>query len=1314
MKKLGKYEVLGELGHGAMGIVYRARDPMINRLVALKTITTGLAGDPALLERFYREAQAAGGLQHPNIVTIYDMGLADDVPFIAMELVEGENFEQLIARKSPLAVTRKLVYAMQACRAFDFAHKRGIVHRDIKPGNVMVGKDGTVKVVDFGIARLLETSKTQTGMLIGTFAYMSPEQYHGEHANERSDIWSFGVLVYELLSYQRPFTGTTPASLMHNICNEEPAPLRTLLPECTEELEQTVSKMLRKSPGERYDSMEDVLLDLDLICKALQSQSVIDLLNQGRQFLDQENFSEARDVVRQALQFEAGNQQARALLEKVNAGLKRIHNRPKAQQLVEKGQSLLEQGKLQEAKVAAENALQLDSSFAAAEDLECAIQKELDCARAVAELLDAARQHLAEGLPDDADSALAKVLEIEPGNMHVGNLKQQVLTERAEREKTRRLQAALQHARDLWTRQDYTACIRLLQDLEREFPAEEEVTRFLDTVREDHIQQEKQQALLESRNLLAAGDPGAAIQLLSELQKRFAADEEIRRLLDDVRKDEENQRLASGLAEARSLLTAGQHEACISRLTSLRETFPDEAEIPQLLEMARQMQAEQARQKGIAEAGKLLEVRKYDECLAYLAALDKQFPGNEEILVLQRAVREQQSKQEKHRRLDEARHLLADHRYDASIRLLETMQADYPAETEITKLLASAREDLGEQKKQQILAEARALLAAQAFEEAVALLDSFVAAHPKDFAVTKLRNLVEKEQDKHSKAARIQRELDGVKTLMGEKKYPEVIARTKELLGEFPAEPNFIRLGEFAAERQANIENEKLLQKTLEDAKARVHAGRFPEAVRAAQDGLRTFPGNAELQALQQEAAAQQKKQEVRRQIEQRVRDIRVKINREQLSDAIDLAKKTLATLGPDTDISHLLNSAEVEVQAREKKRIQERTLETIRSMVSSGDLHGATEAIDAASESNIWEAFDPRVQRLLEQIREAETKPTTADASASPASAPTLLKEYAFFQPATLPISPAAPESTAPVNRTAASPPPQASVGSVALPSSPPPQPVRPASALPTEALEPLPLAAPAELPPVAGHSRIAAPRAEPRTELDRSAARSAPRATVEARRDSLLSARTVGVVVAAVFVIGATVWIAADRPKPEPKLEQGSSTASSSSGSQKTQPPKTPDSTNDTALRNLLLQESAQAALATGDFRAARQAAEQLKQNGGNPAELLASIDQAEQRELKKWEAQFEQVKNGRDSLAVQQLKTLQAKFQSAANDGGPQSAEAYTYLNKVSATLRAGGSPGAKTATNPRCEAIQERGQLGETLSDAERAFLRDSCH
>src|SRR5262249_938553 len=147
-----------------------------------------------------------------------------NTPYIVMELIEGESFDQLISRREDVSTMSKLNYALQACRAFDYAHKRGIVHRDIKPGNVMLNKEGVVKVVDFGIARVLDTSKTQAGMLIGTFAYMSPEQYQGEHADERSDIWSFGVLLYEFFYYRRPFGGENPASLMHAICSQPPRP----------------------------------------------------------------------------------------------------------------------------------------------------------------------------------------------------------------------------------------------------------------------------------------------------------------------------------------------------------------------------------------------------------------------------------------------------------------------------------------------------------------------------------------------------------------------------------------------------------------------------------------------------------------------------------------------------------------------------------------------------------------------------------------------------------------------------------------------------------------------------------------------------------------------------------------------------------------------------------------------------------------------------------------------------------------------------------------------------------------------------------
>src|SRR4029077_1389763 len=208
-----------------MGVVFKARDPQIGRLVALKTITAGLADSEELLARFYREARAAGGLQHPNVGTVYEMGDAEGAPFIAMEYLEGESLEELIERRAKLSLAQRLSYIVQTCRALDYAHRRGIVHRDIKPGNIMVTIEGAVKVVDFGIARLVDTSKTQTGTLLGTLGYMSPQQLRGKHADERSDIWSVGVVLYELLAYQRPFSGENHAALLLSIVQDEPKPI---------------------------------------------------------------------------------------------------------------------------------------------------------------------------------------------------------------------------------------------------------------------------------------------------------------------------------------------------------------------------------------------------------------------------------------------------------------------------------------------------------------------------------------------------------------------------------------------------------------------------------------------------------------------------------------------------------------------------------------------------------------------------------------------------------------------------------------------------------------------------------------------------------------------------------------------------------------------------------------------------------------------------------------------------------------------------------------------------------------------------------
>src|ERR1700757_4058160 len=199
-------------------------------MVAVKTITSGLVDKPELLERFYQEARSVGSLQHPNIVSIYELGQAEGIPFIAMEYLEGESLDRIVESRPVLPLFLKLGYIVRTCEALDHAHRHGVVHRDVKPANIMVTKDGTVKVVDFGIARLLDVSRTQTNLMIGSRAYMSPQLYKGERADARSDIWAVGVTLYELLAYLRPFGGENEAELMFHIIYENPEDLAAAAP----------------------------------------------------------------------------------------------------------------------------------------------------------------------------------------------------------------------------------------------------------------------------------------------------------------------------------------------------------------------------------------------------------------------------------------------------------------------------------------------------------------------------------------------------------------------------------------------------------------------------------------------------------------------------------------------------------------------------------------------------------------------------------------------------------------------------------------------------------------------------------------------------------------------------------------------------------------------------------------------------------------------------------------------------------------------------------------------------------------------------
>ncbi len=229
LTKIGKYDVVEVLGKGGMGIVYKATDSRIGRMVAIKMMTGGFAENPDLLKRFYREAQSTGMLQHPNIVIVYDLGDQDGNPYLVMEYLEGEPLDKMIATKRELSMVEKLGFIIQCCTGLNYAHQRGIVHRDIKPANLMVLKSGDCKIVDFGIARVGDNSLTRTGQVVGTITYMSPEQINAQVVDGRTDIFSAGVMLYELLTGVLPFDGKDTASTLLKIIHEPPPPLSNYL-----------------------------------------------------------------------------------------------------------------------------------------------------------------------------------------------------------------------------------------------------------------------------------------------------------------------------------------------------------------------------------------------------------------------------------------------------------------------------------------------------------------------------------------------------------------------------------------------------------------------------------------------------------------------------------------------------------------------------------------------------------------------------------------------------------------------------------------------------------------------------------------------------------------------------------------------------------------------------------------------------------------------------------------------------------------------------------------------------------------------------
>ncbi|HEY4735183.1 MAG TPA: protein kinase [Gemmatimonadaceae bacterium] len=292
ISSIGKYRILELVGEGAMGVVYRAHDPVLERTVAIKVMNESIARQEDLRKRFLREAQAAGSLQHPNVVTVYDLGEADGHLFIAMEFVPGVDLEQMIDLGEPMSLQSRLDIVIDVLTGLSYAHRKGIVHRDIKPANIRVAEDGRAKIMDFGVAHLSSSSMTRTGSFLGTPSYMAPEQITQGQTTSATDIFAVGAVLYQLLAMMKPFDAPTLQNLLFKIITEKPRPITEMTPGLPPSLDRIVMKALEKEPSARYASALDMANELTNVRAKLSgpaypasislSASVADAIEQSR------------------------------------------------------------------------------------------------------------------------------------------------------------------------------------------------------------------------------------------------------------------------------------------------------------------------------------------------------------------------------------------------------------------------------------------------------------------------------------------------------------------------------------------------------------------------------------------------------------------------------------------------------------------------------------------------------------------------------------------------------------------------------------------------------------------------------------------------------------------------------------------------------------------------------------------------------------------------------------------------------------------------------------------------------------------------
>ncbi len=599
IRQIGKYTVIDVIGAGGMGIVFRAHDPAIGRTVAIKMLKkTGDTGATGLFDRFFsREMKSTGSLNHKNIVTVFDSGEHDGNPYLVMEFLDGEPISKLISERRAITLVDKLDVVIQLCDGLQYAHDRNIVHRDIKPANIILLADGTAKIVDFGVARIAggESSILQTGQLVGSLSYMSPEQINSLPIDGRSDIFSSGVLLYELLTFELPFKGADAASTFVKILREEPLPLSHHLREFPPSLQTALSRALAKNVNERFQTAEEFGFDLLAVQRDLKEAMVSECMRRADAAMQRGDLDRARDQLLDVIRLDRQNERANRLLRDVRKALQRQQRSSQVDQMRSQAQVALAGLQYEEALACADQALRLDptdpDSIRLCEDIRSAISR----AKSVREALNRAESALFAGDFDEAKEAVEESMRLAPNDSEARALASVVNKELAERSRRRRVQEFVDQARRGIAERKFTDALDALHRAEELDPSDSNVRELLQWAQRGQEQEKKRRSLQEITDqiekALHAGDFSSACTISEMGLQRFPEESTLLRLraISEKQRDiaDRRQFVHDQSLAVKVLTNDGKLSEAVQVLTIALRKYPGEPNLESLLALTK-------------------------------------------------------------------------------------------------------------------------------------------------------------------------------------------------------------------------------------------------------------------------------------------------------------------------------------------------------------------------------------------------------------------------------------------------------------------------------------------------------------------------------------------------------------------------------------------------------------------------------------------------------------------------------------------------------------------------------------------------------